>query len=177
MQLLWRRDFLDHDTDNGLPSGVSITSTFVSAALSNHQSNTYSSSANPLTISPDLTVFVYVGVLSAVICMDGIKALDGDGFGTFHAIEGEKPTLAATQAVSDPEITIKLDLQCRPIHLFDKDTILQEQNKSNRVLLLVKKYRMVRWLMVVKTKTATTTKENTKRDHPTLKQLSTFINP
>ena len=67
--------------------------------------------------------------------MDGIKTFDGDGFGTFHTIEGEKPTLAATQAVSDPEVTIKLDLQCCPVHLFDKDAILQEQNKGNEVLV------------------------------------------
>jgi len=80
-------------------------------------------------------MFVNVGIFSAVILMDAIKAFDGDGFGTFHTIKGEKPTLAATQAVSDPEVTIKLDFQCCPVHLYDKDAILQEQNKGNGVLV------------------------------------------
>ena len=132
MQLLWWRNFLDHNTGDGLPSSVSVTAAFETTAVSNHQSNTYVSFANPLTVSPNLAMFVNVGVLSAVICMDGIKAFDGDWFGTFRTIEGEKPALAATQAASDPEIAIKLDLQCCLVIFFDKDAILQKQKNKNK---------------------------------------------
>ena len=72
-------------------------------------------------------MFVKVGVRSTVILMDGIKAFDGDWFGTFRAIEGEVPTLATTQAAANPEIAIKLDFQYCLVIFFDKGAILQEK--------------------------------------------------
>ena len=101
------------------------------ATASNHQSNTNGSFANPLTVSSDLAVLVNVGIRSAMVHMDNINRFDGNWFGTFHAIKDEIPTLAATHAVSYPEIAIKLDLQCCLVLLFDKDTILSKKKQSN----------------------------------------------
>ena len=131
LQLLGRRDFLDHDATGGDVPSVRVRAGLVSmATVSNHQSNTNGSFANPFTVSSDLTVLVNVGVCSAMVCMDNIHRFDGYWFGTFHAIEGEIPTLTAMHAAADPEIAIKLDLQCCFVLLFDKDTILFQRKKQ-----------------------------------------------
>ena len=128
LKLLRRRDFLDQDATGGDVPSVRVRPGLVSVAtVSNHQSHTDSSFANPLTVSSDLTVLVNVGVCSAIVILDNINRFDGDWFGTFHAIEGEIPTLTATHAAADPEIAIKLDLQCCFVLLFDKDTILSKE--------------------------------------------------
>ena len=90
---------------------VRVRAALVSVAtVSNHQSHTNGSFANPLTVSPDLTVVVNVGVCPAMVFKDSYSCVDSYWFGTFHAIEDEIPTLTATHAVSYPEIAIKLDL-------------------------------------------------------------------
>ena len=103
------------------------------ATVTNHQSDTNGSFANPLTISSDLTMLVNVGVYSAMVASDKINRFDGYWFGTFHAVEGEIPTLAALHAAADPEIAIKLDLQRCLTVLFHKDTILSREN--NEILM------------------------------------------
>ena len=72
-------------------------------------------------------MLVNVEVCSATVSIDHIYCVDGDWFGTFHAIEGEIPTLTATHAAADPEIAIKLDLQRCLVLFFDKDTILSKE--------------------------------------------------
>ena len=127
LQLLGWRNFLDQDSSGGDVPSVRVRAGLVSmATVSNHQSNTNGSFANALTVSSDLTVLVNVGLCFAIVIIDYINRFDGDWFGTFHAIEGEIPTLTATHAVSYPEIAIKLDLQCCFVLLFDKDTILSK---------------------------------------------------
>ena len=101
LQLLGRRDFLDQDATGGDVPSVRIRAALVSVAtVSNHQSDANGSFANPLTVSPDLTVFVNVSVCFTMVIIDNINRFDGDWFGTFHTIEGEIPTLTATQAVT-----------------------------------------------------------------------------
>ena len=78
----------------------------------------------PLTVPPDLTVLVYVGVCSAVISMDNVDRFDSDWFRTFYAIEGKIPTLAAKHTTANAEISIILDLQRRVLVFLHKDTIL-----------------------------------------------------
>ena len=101
LQLLGRRDFLDQDATGGDVPRVRVRAGLVSVAtVSDHQSDTNGSFANPLTVSSDLTVLVNVDACSAIVLIDNINRVDGDWFGTFHAIEGEIPTLTATQAVT-----------------------------------------------------------------------------
>jgi len=45
-----------------------------------------------------------------MISSKDIDRFDSDWFRTFHAIEGEIPTLAAVQATTNPEISIILHL-------------------------------------------------------------------
>ena len=104
--------------------GIRVRAALEAAAISDSQSHTYGAFTNSLTIPPDLTVLVYVGVCSAVISRDNIDRFDSDWVRTFHAIESEIPTLAAVQATTNPEISIILDLQCRVVVFLYKDTIL-----------------------------------------------------
>ena len=63
LQLLGRRDFLDHDATGGDVPSIRVSAALVSVAtVSNHQSDTNSSFANPLTVSSNLTVLVNVRV-------------------------------------------------------------------------------------------------------------------
>ena len=137
LQLLRRRDFLNHDATGGDVPSVRVRAGLVSRTVSNHQSDTNGSFANPLTVSSNLTVLVNVGVCFAMVIIDNINRFDGYWFGTFRTIEGEIPTLTATHAVSYPEIAIKLDLQCCFVLLFDKDTLLLKE-KSNEILMVSK---------------------------------------
>ena len=104
---------------------ICVRTPLVTWAISNHQSHAYGAFPNPLTVPSDLTVLVYVVVCSAVINRDNIDRFDSDWFRTFHAIEGEIPTLAAVQATTNPEISIILHLQCRVGAFLSKDTILE----------------------------------------------------
>ena len=74
---------------------------------------------------------VNVGVCSAMVFVDSYSCVDGDWFGTFHAIEGEIPALTAMHAAADPEIAIKLDLQRCLVLFFDKDTILSKEKMNS----------------------------------------------
>ena len=131
LQLLGRRDFLDHDAAGGDRPSVRVTTVLVPmATVSSHQSDPNGPLANPLTVSSYLTVLVKVEVCSAMVCMDNLNRVDRDWFGTFRAIEGEIPTFTAKQAVSYPEIAIKLDLQRCVGLLFDKDTFLYQRKKQ-----------------------------------------------
>ena len=128
LQLLGWRDFLDNDAAGGDRPSVRVTTVLVPmATVSSHQPDPNSSFANPLTVSSDLTVLVKVEVFSAMVIIDNFNRVDRDWFGTFHAIEGNIPTITATQAVSYPEIAIKLDLQRCVGLLFDKDTFLSKE--------------------------------------------------
>ena len=104
---------------------ISVRTALEALAVSDHQSHAYGAFTNPLTVPPDLTVLVYVGVCSSVITSNNIDRFDSDRVGTFHAIEGEIPTLAAVQATTNPEISIILHLQCRVLVFLHKDTILE----------------------------------------------------
>ena len=128
LQLLGRRDFLDNDTAGGDRPRVSVTTVLVPmATVSNHQSDPNGPLANPFTVSSDLTVLVKVEAGFAIVIIDNFNRVDRDWFGTFHAIKGNIPTLTATQAVSYPEIAVKLDLQRCVDLLFDEDTILSKE--------------------------------------------------
>ena len=94
-------------------------------AISDHQSHAYGAFTNPLTVPPDLTVLVYVGVCPAMVRQNRIDCFDSGWIRTFHAIEGEIPTLAAPGTMSYSEIAIILDLQCRVLVFLHKDTILE----------------------------------------------------
>ena len=108
-------------------SGIRVRTALEAVAISYHQSHAYGAFTNPLTVPPDLTVLVYVGVCFTVITVDNVNMdrFNGDWFGTFHAIEGEILTLAATNTTTNPEISIILDLQCRVLVFLHKDTILE----------------------------------------------------
>jgi len=67
---------------------------------------------------------MYVCVCFAVIRTYNIDRFDSEWFRTLHAIEGEIPTLAATNTATNLEISIILDLQCRILVFLHKDTIL-----------------------------------------------------
>ena len=51
---------------------IRVRTAIEAKAISDHQSHAYGAFTNPLTVPPDLTVLVYVGVCSAVISMDNI---------------------------------------------------------------------------------------------------------
>ena len=81
MKLLWWGNFLDHDAAGGDVTGVRVRTALESmTAVSNNQSNTYGSFANPLTISPDLTMLVYVDVCVVEMFCNDIDRFDGDWF-------------------------------------------------------------------------------------------------
>ena len=68
MKLLRGRDFLDHDAAGGDVPSIGVRTALESmATVSNHQSNTYGPMANPLTVSPNLTMLVNVGICSAMV--------------------------------------------------------------------------------------------------------------
>ena len=129
LQLLGRRDFLDQDATGRDRPSVRVRAGLVSSTVSNHKSDANGSFANPFTVSSDVTVLVNVGVCSAMVIIDNINRVDRDWFGTFRVIEGNipTPTYTATQAVSYPEIAVKLDLQRCFVLLFDKDTFLSKE--------------------------------------------------
>ena len=102
--------FLDHYTAYAVVTSVTVRTTLEAVTVSNYQSHAYGSIAKPFAASSNLAMLVNVGVCSAVVCVNDINRFDCYWFGTFHAIEGEIPTLTATLTSRDPEITIKLDL-------------------------------------------------------------------
>ena len=80
VKLLWGRDFLDHDAAGGNVPSIGVRTALESmATVSNHQSNTYGSVANPLTVSPDLTMLVNVGICSTMVIINNIYCFDGYG--------------------------------------------------------------------------------------------------
>ena len=127
LKLMGRRDFLDQDATGGDRPSLRVRAVLVSRTVSNHKSDPKGSFANPLTVSSDVTVLVNVGVCSAMVIIDNINRVDRDWFGTFRVIENNIPTLTSTQAVSYPEIAVKLDLQRRFVLLFDKDAFLSKE--------------------------------------------------
>ena len=123
--LLWFGDFLDHDPCHGFVPSVCVTAALETRTISDHHTHAYGPFTNPLAVSPNLTVLVYIVVCSAMESPDGINCFDSGWVRTFYTIESEVPTLAASGAVGYSEIAIKLHLQGCLFALFNKDTILK----------------------------------------------------
>ena len=105
--LLGLRNFLDHDSSHGVPSSKSICS-FLSHAPTNINSHSHGSLSDSFTVSFNLSNFVNVRVCSSVILGDMHQAINGERFGTFHTIEGEKPSRTAVETESDSDVAIVL---------------------------------------------------------------------
>ena len=67
---------------------------------------------------------MYVGICSAMVVSNVIQAVNGEWTFTLCAIEGEKPAVAAIQAVSYSEVTIVLHFQGCIIGVLGKNALL-----------------------------------------------------
>ena len=106
LSLRWR-NFLDHDSGNGVPSSKSICS-FPSHAATDINSHSNCSLGDSFAVSSNLSNFVNVRVCSSVISGDMHQAIDSERFATLYTVEGEKPTRTAVQTASDSDVTIVL---------------------------------------------------------------------
>ena len=78
VQLLWLRDFLDDDSSHRVVPGIRVRTAFETETISDHQTHANGAFTNPLTVPPDLTVLVYVGVGFAMIEKESINRFDSD---------------------------------------------------------------------------------------------------
>ena len=106
LSLRWK-NFLDHDSGNGVPSSMSICS-FLSHAATDIDSHSNGSLADSFAVSSNLTNSVNVAVCFSVIYMNMHHTINGERFATLYAVEGEKPTRTAVQTASDSDVTIVL---------------------------------------------------------------------
>ena len=93
--LLWRRDFLDHNTGFGVPSSKSVKTRFRPSAVADTESHTDSSPGNPFAISSNLTSAMKVEISMAVVGLKVHNTSNGNGLATFNAVEGKIPALTA----------------------------------------------------------------------------------